>query len=435
VGDVVSGAPQALAEQMLASGVRRLWLARPHGSELACSHPGLAELADWLRRPESGECGHEAVFLGVGAESRALFGVFVHGTRRGQAQGGVRHWHYDSVGELLRDGLRLSRGMARKCALAGLWWGGGKAIIARAPGDEWQEPGFRERVYREFAGFVSSLRGCYVTAEDAGTGPDDMAHIQRHTRFVTCIPRELGGSGNPSPMTARGVVCAMEAALACCAQGDLAGRTVAMQGAGNVGSAMVDELLARGVARVVVAEPSAERRAALVARHPRASLELREAGPGCDDILAEPCDVLAPNALGGVLGPESIPRVRARLVCGAANNPLVDDERDARALAQRGIAYVPDFVANRMGIVQCANEHAGTLERDPEIWRHLDGDREDSIQAVTRRVLTEAHQHGTTPVAAANRLADQQTAELHPIWGHRAKRIIDALVEGDWSRG
>lgn len=434
MAEVVASSPQALAEQMLASGARRIWLARPRGRDgIACSHPALAELAGFLEDPASEERGHEAVLLGVGEESRTLFGVFVHQTCRGQAQGGVRHWHYDSVRDFLRDGLRLSLGMGRKCALAGLWWGGGKAIIARRPDDAWQVPGFRRLVYREFAAFVSSLRGCYVTAEDAGTSPEDMAVVQRYTRFVTCIPPSLGGSGNPSPMTARGVVCAMEAALAFGEAGPLAGRTVAMQGAGNVGSAMIEQLLEKGVARIVVAEPSAERRAALVERHPDAPLELRAPEPGDERILAEPCDVLAPNALGGVLGPESIARVRARVVCGAANNPLVDDERDARLLAERGILYVPDFVANRMGIVQCANEHAGTLERDPEIWRHLDGEREDSIQAITRRVLAEAQQHGTTPIAAANRLADQQAQEPHPIWGHRARRILDSLIEGSWA--
>jgi glutamate dehydrogenase/leucine dehydrogenase len=347
----------------------------------------------------------------------------------------VRYWPYASLGDFVSDGLRLALGMGRKCALAGLWWGGGKAVIAREPGERWRDPGHRRALFADFGRFVASLSGCYVTAEDAGTTPADMAEIYRHTRFATCVPTELGGSGNPSAMTARGVLCAMEAALEFLELGSLDGKRIAMQGAGNVGTHMIEGLLEKGVQEVVASELSHRRQAALIDRFEGTALTVRLVEPGDDAILAEPCDILAPNALGGVLGPGSISRLQARIVCGAANNQLVDDERDALLLAARGITYVPDYVANRMGIVACSNEHAGSLPDDPEIARHLDREASDSIHQVTQRILALARSGEMTSVAAANQLADLRAEELHPIWGHRARAIIDALVRSRWEQG
>ena len=303
-------------------------------------------------------------------------------------------------------------------------------MIARHPERD-DDPGYRRAVFADYGRFVSSLRGCYVTAEDAGTGPADMAVLQHHTRFVTCIPPERGGSGNPSEMTARGVIAAIETAL----PKPLEGARVAMQGVGHVGAAMVPMLLERGVAGLVVADTSAKRCSELAACFGDPALSARVVEPEDTSILSEPCDVLVPNALGGVLGPKTIPQLRAQVVCGAANNPLEDDVRDARALRDRGILYVPDFVANRMGIVWCANEDAGSLPDDPAILRHLDPDWEGSIQAVTRQVMAEAEATDVTPVEAANHMADARADEPHPLWGDRAHRIVRSLVEGDWASG
>ena len=201
----------------------------------------------------------------------------------------------------VRDGLRLARGMTRKCALAGLWWGGGKGLIARQPGDAHRDPAYRRRLYREYGAFVSSLRGCYVTAEDVGTTPLDMAEVFGATRFATSVPQGVGGTGNPSPWTAAGVVCAMEAGLEFLGRGSLEGTTIAMQGTGNVGSAMIAMLLEKGVARITASEICSEQRAALESAFDGRPVELRAALPGDCEILAEPCDLLAPNALGGVL--------------------------------------------------------------------------------------------------------------------------------------
>jgi glutamate dehydrogenase/leucine dehydrogenase len=432
----LESSPQVLADRLAATGDRRAWVATRTGDRIEASESlrqigaGDELVSHLVGGPDHN--GHRAIFLEVGQETGCLLGAFVHRTHRGQAQGGLRYWPYDSLAAYLGDGLRLAQGMGRKCALAGLWWGGGKGVIARRT-DREDDPESRRAVFAEYGRFVSSLRGCYVTAEDAGTTPADIAEIQHHTRFVTCIPPERGGAGNPSEMTARGVVAAMETALAFDDRDDLRGAHVAMQGAGHVGGAMLPILLERGVARITVADTQPARCADVRARFGADDVVVREVAPGDASILTEPCDVLVPNALGGVLNPKTIPGIRADLICGAANNALDDDERDARALAERGIVYVPDFVANRMGIVFCANEHAGSLPRDPQILQHLDPGWPGSIQAVTRRVLEQAKRDGTTPVAAANAMADDRSLEPHPIWGDRASRIVDALVGGAWT--
>jgi glutamate dehydrogenase/leucine dehydrogenase len=335
------------------------------------------------------------------------------------------------VEDLLRDGLRLSRGMTRKSALAGLWWGGGKGIVARPRGGGCDAPPARAALFREYGAFVSSLRGVYVTAEDAGTTPLDMAEVARTTRFATCIPREQGGSASPAAMTAAGVVCAIEAALAFHGIGSLEGRRVALQGTGNVGTELIAALLTRG-ARVVASEIDAERCGALADAYADRPIEVRAACPHDHSILAEPCDVLAPCALGGVLGPDTIGGIRARIVCGPANNQLVDEERDAQALRSRGITCVPDFLANRMGIVSCANEQYGSVNRDPMVLRHLDPEWPNGIHRTTRQVLELAETTDVTPTAAASRLADRLAEQPHPIWGHRGRQIIESLLADRW---
>jgi glutamate dehydrogenase/leucine dehydrogenase len=334
--------------------------------------------------------------------------------------------------ELLDDGLRLSRGMTRKNALAGLWWGGGKGILARTAGVGDDEMPLRASLFREYGAFVSSLRGVYVTAEDAGTTPHDMEAIADATRFATCIPRERGGSANPAAMTAAGVLCAMEAALAFRDLGPLEGRRVAVQGTGNVGAELIARLLERG-ASVVASEIDAERRNLLADACSGRLLEIRPAEPGDDSILAEPCDVLAPCALGGVIGPKTIGSIEAAIVCGPANNPLVDEERDARALRRRGITAVPDFLANRMGIVSCCNEQYGSVNDDAMILRHLDPEWPNGIHQTTRQVLELAETTGVTPTAAASRLADHLGEQPHPIWGHRGPQIVDSLLADGWA--
>ncbi len=401
------------------------------GAALRASDPSLADHAAAIAR-EPDFADHEALFFEIGRETGALLSAALHKTVRGQGAGGVRHWPYRTFGDLVRDGLRLSRGMGRKNALAGLFWGGGKGVIARQDGERHRDPAYRRTLYREYGTFMTSLRGAYVTAEDVGTMPEDMAEVFATTRFVTCVPERVGGSGNPSPATARGVVAAMEAALDHLGEGPLAGKKVAMQGTGNVGASVIAELLDKGVASVVATDVNRELVAALGARFEGAPVRIRAVAPEDRTIFAEPCDVFAPNALGAVLNPDTIPLLSCRVVCGAANNQLADDRRDDKALHERGIVYVPDFVANRMGIVTCANEQYGTIPDDPAILRHLGRDWDGSVYAVTRRILARADAERITSTEAANELADALSLEPHPIFPHRARAIVRALVRERW---
>jgi len=428
--------PTQFAAQMLDENQCRGYLIYDADSRtLRGSHPIFHELGRWLLDEVSDFREHEAIFFGIGPESRALMTVFLHTTRRGQAQGGLRRWSYTSMESLLKDGLRLSAGMTRKNALAGLWWGGGKGILAQDLTDGDLDAEARSLAYREYGAFVSSLRGCYLTAEDVGTSPMDIGEVFRTTRFVTCIAPEFGGSGNPSGMTAAGVVCAMEAALDFMGMGELAGKKIALQGTGNVGTAMIPLLLERGAAGIVAAEISPERCTALLDSYAGHPLEIRLIRPGNLDVLAELCDVLAPAALGGVLNPKTIPQIRAKLVCGPANNQLLDETRDGTALEQHGITYVPDFVGNRMGIVYCGNEQYGYVNGDPMVARHLDREWSGGIFKTTQRVLELAHSSGFSAVAAADHLADELAERSHPIWGHRARQIVESLVADRWERG
>jgi glutamate dehydrogenase/leucine dehydrogenase len=433
MGDLTKLEPHLFAEQLQSLGLRRaaFLYSEQHGIE--SSHPDLHGLGQSLLGNTRDYDRHQAVFLELGEQTGVLLGAFLHRTRRGQGIGGVRLWSYASVMDFLSDGLRLSRGMGRKNALAGLWWGGGKGVIARPPGQRHDDPVFRAQLFQDYGRFISSLRGAYVTAEDVGTTEPDMAEIHEVTRYVVCVPARVGGSGNPSPATARGVVSAMEGALDHVGLGDLRGKVVAMQGVGNVGGFMLAELLARGVAKVIGADVSAGVVRAVRERHPGDRVQLRVVSAGDQEILAEPCDILAPNALGGILNPESIPRLQAKVVCGAANNQLLDPERDAALLRARSIAYVPDFVANRMGIVNCANEQYGIIPEDPAIVRHYDARWEGSVYRVTRSVLERAERAGITSTEAANALADELAEQPHPIFPDRSGQIIAGLLADGWA--
>ena len=327
--------------KLLASNSRFQWLA-----------DAIAELPDFRN--------HQAAFFHVGPKTGHLHSVFLHRTERGPGAGGVRRIAYPSLLEMVTDGLRLAIGMGCKNALAGLWWGGGKGVIG-CPDDS---RSVREEVYREFGLFLSTLNGCYVTAEDVGTKPRDMATIFSTTRFTTCIPAEFGGSGNPSPATARGVFVGIEAALKSLGISSMKGVTVALQGLGEVGSRLAFQLHESG-ADLVVFDPEQEKVGQVLA------LSERHRASTAQGILEEEAVVLSPCALGAILNPQTIPKLNCKVICGAANNQLAEDSRDSKLIHQRGIIYVPDFVVNRMGIVNCADEQYGRLLCDPAIERHL----------------------------------------------------------------
>jgi glutamate dehydrogenase/leucine dehydrogenase len=417
------------------AGIRRFYLVWDDAAQtLRASHPALEPLARLLQEDRRDFDRHEGIFVHVTPDTGVLQAAVIHRTCRGQGAGGVRFWRYDTVEGFLRDGLRLSRGMTHKNALAGLWWGGGKGVIARDTGRA-GDPAARRRMYEEYGELMSSLQGCYVTAEDVGTSVEDMAAVFARTRFTTCIPPSLGGSGNPSVPTARGVVRGMEAALAHLGRGTLAGKTVAVQGLGHVGEPLLGFLRDKGVVRVVGSDIDPTRGAALRALFPDLNLEVRTVERGDNSILAEPADIVAPCATGGILNPRTIPALQAPIVCGAANNQLEDPERDDVLLQQRGILYLPDFLVNRMGIVNCADEQYGFVDPDPRIESHLGDTWDNSVYNLALEVLSQAKATGATTARVALDLAEKRSLEQHPLWGHRGVQIIRSLVASGWENG
>ncbi len=406
----------------------------PRDGVVRPSHASLQPLADAMGADDN-YYAHEGCFFEIGSESNHMLGAFVHRTKRGQSAGGVRYWRYPMVKDYIRDGLRLSRGMGHKNALAGIWWGGGKGVVARRESMDHRDPDIRAAVYRDYGRFVSSLHGCYITAEDAGTSPEDMAWVFRTTRYTTCIPREFGGSGNPSIPTARGVVAAMEAALQHLEFGTLKNKTVAMQGLGNVSFHMIGELLEGGVDRIVGTDIELAAVQAVSDRYDDARLDTRVVSLDDVSIFSEACDIFAPNAVGAILNPQTIPLLNARVVCGAANNQLELSPRDARSLQEADILYVPDFLANRMGIVNCSNEQYGIIDGDPAIESHLDHDAPFGVFQRCLEVCSRAASSGGTPAEEAEALADELSEERHPMWGHRGRLIIDHLVSTGWVDG
>ncbi len=405
-------------ERLVEEGIHRAFLVYENG-EFQLSHRRFLEPLRAFFELSSDFANHEGVFIGREDGLKTVFFAFVHDTRRGLAQGGLRFKSYPNLAELLVDGLRLGQGMTRKNALAGLWWGGGKGIMPLLYGFNPPRNAPERRAYFEGYGrFVASLGGVYYTAEDINTYTEDMNTILSQNRFTTCISRGVGGSGNPSPHTARGVFRAMQAAWAFLTGKDsLRGVRVAVQGAGNVGAPLIDQLVVAG-AQIFVCDAKADAVEALKARYPAVTI----VPP--DEIFDADVDVFAPCAIGAQVNSQTIPRLRARLVCGAANN-ILKERADARRLLKRGIAFVPDYVCNRMGITNCADEWQGYLEADVALAA-------ERVYPDSLRVLKHAKNLVITSLEAADELADIAASELHPLVGHRGRRLIDHLVESRW---
>jgi leucine dehydrogenase len=335
--------------------------------------------------------GHESVLFCSDNEAGLRAIIAIHSTLLGPALGGTRMWHYASEAEALQDVLRLSRGMTYKAAVAGLNLGGGKAVIIGDPARDKSE-----RLFRAYGRFVETLGGRYITAEDVGTNVQDMSYIRMETSHVAGISEEAGGSGDPSPVTALGVLAGIKACLETVyGTPDLEGRRVAIQGVGKVGYSLA-ELLHREGAKLVVCDIDPERIEAAVDAFGATVVD-------DDYFFGLEVDVLAPCALGAVLNDETIPQIRAPIVAGAANNQLQDETRHGEALAEREILYAPDYVINAGGLINVYSE----IEKTP---KSLALKRAEAIGDTIRRVITLAHAEGVSTFEAAERLADERLA-------------------------
>ena len=311
--------------------------------------------------------------------------VAIHSTTLGPAVGGTRFWKYANDDAAIKDLLRLARGMTYKNALAGIPFGGGKSIILR--GDD---PIDREKIFRAHGRFVESFGGRYITAEDVGTSPADMEILRQETQHVAGLPAL---SGDPSPFTARGVFRALQAAAKHRWGSDsLTGRTVALQGCGNVGYYLARNLHESG-ARLIVSDVDQS----------KVDRVVREFGAvmvAPDEIYRQPADVFSPCALGGIINDETMPQLKVEIIAGGANNQLLE-ERHGDELARRGILYAPDYAANAGGIINGCRELLG--------WEPAQSlAKVDEIYQTVLDIFRTADAEGMPTYKAADRIAEQR---------------------------
>jgi len=319
--------------------------------------------------------------------------ISVHDTTLGPALGGMRMWAYLSDQEALTDVNRLSKGMTYKSAVAETGLGGGKSVIVGNPKTDKSE-----KLFRAMGRFVASLQGLYTTAEDVGTSVEDMVIVRQESKHVTGLPREMNSSGDPSPFTALGVFLGIRAcAEAALETGDLKGVRIAVQGCGNVARHLCRHLQEAG-ATLIVTDIVPEKARMVAERH-----GAKVVAP--DAIYDQECEVYAPCALGATINDDTVPRLRCKIVAGAANNQCLTVEHGDR-LKERGIVYAPDFVINAGGIINVSVE----LEKN--------GYNEDratakvkNIYNAVRDILENAQQQNVSTNRAAILLAEKKLEE------------------------
>lgn len=342
--------------------------------------------------------GHEEVvfFSDPSCNLKAI--VAIHDSTLGPALGGTRMWPYESIDDAIYDVLRLSKGMTYKAAISGLNLGGGKAVIIGDP-----KVDKSEALFRSYGRFLESLNGRYITAEDVNTNVEDIEHIFTETTNVTGVAQTHGGSGNPSPYTALGVFRGIEAS---CYQyyGDksVKGKTVALQGAGSVGRNL-GKLLDEHGAKVIFTDINEQ------------NIELfKEAIPsakfvGPDEIYDVDCDIYSPCALGATVNDETIPRLKCKIVAGAANNQLKESYH-GQVLKERGVLYAPDYLINAGGLMNVSIEFEGWS--DDKARRMI-----DTIYETTLRIFKTAEEQNIPVNEATDYLAEKRIKAIKDIKG------------------
>jgi leucine dehydrogenase len=340
------------------------------------------------------QMGHEQVVF-CSDEATGLKAIIgIHNTVLGPALGGTRMWNYATDQEAITDVLRLSRGMTFKAAISGINLGGGKAVIM---GDASVLK--TEAFMRRFGKFVNSLNGKYITAEDVNMKTADMEYISMETKHVTGLPESMGGSGDPSPVTAYGVYLGMKStARKVYGTDSLAGKKVAIQGVGQVGMHLVEHLVKEN-ATVFITDISEEKLKAVSTRFGVTVV-------GQDEIFDLDTDIYAPCALGATLNDNTIPRLRCSIVAGAANNQLKDEVKHGYMLMDRSIAYAPDFLINAGGLVNVYNEYLGNYNRKRAL------EQAEKIYTTNLNILNLAENEKISSQEAAIKLAEKRIREV-----------------------
>ena len=343
-----------------------------------------------------GKYGHEQVLF-TREPAADYFGIIaIHNTTLGPALGGCRYWSYESEEEALIDVLRLAMGMTYKAAVAGLNLGGGKSVIIGDP-----DTLRREMVFRAHGRAVESLQGRYITAEDVGTSVEDMDYVHMETEFVVGI---AGRSGDPSPVTAYGTYRGMKAcANAIWKEDSLEGKVVAVQGVGHVGYYLCENLAAEG-AQLIVTDINND-------RIERCVEDFGAEAVKADEIYSVKADIFAPCALGAIINSRTIPKLKAKIIAGAANNQL-ETEDDARAVQDREILYAPDYVINAGGLINVYSELADwTTDRSKR--------KAGEIYQTLLEVFQLAREDKMTTAEAADRIAERRIDTVGKL--HRSR--------------
>lgn len=340
--------------------------------------------------------GHEQVLFCQDEASGLKAIIAVHNTVLGPSLGGTRMWQYDSHDEALKDVLRLSRGMTYKSSLAGLNLGGGKAVII---GDSRTQK--NEALFRRFGKFVDSLNGKYITAEDVGITTKDIEWASLETEHVAGLPEYLGGSGDPSPVTAYGVYVGMKAAAKKKYGSDsLSGKKVVVQGVGHVGEALVEFLVKEG-AKVTVSDIFTDK-----IKDVQNKFNVDVVDPVF--VYDADMDIYAPCALGATVNDETLDRMNCDIIAGAANNQLENEEKHGQAVMNKGILYAPDYLVNAGGIINCYWEVIG-YNREAAMQQA------EGIYETTLKILNISEKEGIPTYLAANRLAEERIEAIGKI--------------------
>lgn len=336
--------------------------------------------------------GHEQILFCRDQASGLRAIVAIHDSSLGFAMGATRLWPYASEATALKDVLRLSRGMTYKAACANIPVGGGKAVIIAKPEQK------TDALLRAYGRFVDRLNGRFVTGQDVNLNAQDVRQICKETRHVVGTQERSGG---PVTATALGVAIGIQAAVKFQRQQEsLVGLTVAVQGLGNVGEALCQLLHERG-AKLVVTDINADRMSAVTRRYGATAVEP-------EAIYAQDVDIFSPCALGAILNNRTIPKLRASIVAGSANNQLEDEQRDGQMLSERGILYCPDYVINAGGLINVYHEMVGYEEF--KAFRHVQG-----IYGTLTEIFERSQKLKITHNASAYCLADHRIANARQI--------------------
>jgi leucine dehydrogenase len=322
--------------------------------------------------------------------------IAIHDTTLGPALGGTRMWAYKTEQEALDDVLRLSKAMTYKSAISGLNLGGGKAVII---GDSRKDK--TEALMRKFGRFIKNLNGEFITAEDVGTNPKDMEYIRMETQYVTGVPETIGGSGDPSPISALGVFMGIKASVKELYGSDsLTGKSVIVQGIGHVGENLV-KLLRDENAKVYVSDINEERTGQVSKKYGAEAVSN-------NSIFDIDADIYSPCALGATVNTYTINKLKCAIIAGSANNQLEDENLHGQMLLEKGILFAPDYVINAGGIINCYSELMNfSKKRTLQLT--------ENIYEATRNVLKLSKAESISTIQAANKIAEKRIASIKKV--------------------